>query len=76
MNKCVTSDCILPLQCVVLLLPSGSTIINNDFQVSNMAKKSLGAEELVALIRNLNDIELEMVSNVIELEQIEREEGE
>lgn len=41
-----------------------------------MAKKSLGAEELVALIRNLNDIELEMVSNVIELEQIEREEGE
>ena len=36
MNKYVTSYCILPLQYVVFVLTSGSTIINNDFLVGNM----------------------------------------
>jgi len=46
------------------VLLSGSTIINNDFQVGNMAKKSLGAEELVAIINNLTDIEWKMVIEI------------
>lgn len=36
LNKYVASYCILPLQYVVLVLPSGPTIINNDFLVGNM----------------------------------------
>jgi len=36
LNKYVASYCNLPLQYVVFVLTSGSTIINNDFLVGNM----------------------------------------
>jgi len=69
LNKYVASYCILPLQYVVLLLTSGSSINNNDFLVGNMAAKELTCEELVKtthqLLEGLNVIEMKLVLAIV-----------